>query len=384
MEQLFYRAPGGTGRYTARLAASIADEFSSDEVVPFMAWHTSAAMKSTFKRWRLEEAPLGPAVRLPLPRPALYEAWNTLDFPGPGAVAKNIRNADVIHSPTVAVPPARCPLVVSVHDAGPFLFPSMYTKRGLRWHTKAMGLVAERAELVICASEAAREEIARFSPVPAERLRVVPHGVDAVQATEAETQRALVHYGLAGVPYVLWVGSLEPRKNVTTLVLAFAKLAKARNTAAALVLVGPIGWLHEGIVPSAARAELGERLRVLGEVPESDLRCLYAGASVFAFPSLHEGFGLPVLEAMAQGTPVACSDLPVLREVTAGAAVFVEAQDVDAWAEALSSLAQDSQSDSGAAPELVAAGKKRAAELSWDKAARATHAVYEEALRRRS
>jgi glycosyltransferase involved in cell wall biosynthesis len=376
VEQLFYRVPGGTGRYTAALARALAEEFSGDEVVPFLAWHSGAEVAATFARWQLDKAPLARPARLPLPRPALYEAWARIPFPGPGMFSARVRQADLAHAPTTAAPPTRCPLVVTVHDAGFALFPEAYTPRGLRWHKMSLERVSERASLVIVPTKAASEEIARLCLIPPERMRVVPNGVDNTRAEPAETEEVLGRYGLAPLSYVLWVGSLEPRKNVTTLVRAFAKLAP--SVPATLVLVGPKGWLHQGIVPTSAVAALGERLRLLGEVADSDLRCLYAGASVFAFPSLHEGFGLPVLEAMAQGAPVVCSELPVLREVSGGAAVFVGALDVDGWSEALASVLE-APSERRAA--LVEAGLQRAAELTWERTARETHAVYEEALR---
>jgi glycosyltransferase involved in cell wall biosynthesis len=376
VEQLFYRVPGGTGRYTARLAWALASEFSGDEVVPFLAWHSTPEVAATFARWQLDTARFASPTRLPFPRQVLYEAWARSSFPDPGLFSAKVREADLVHAPTMAAPPVRQPLVVTVHDAGFAVFPEAYTQRSLKWHKMSMERVAERARLVIAPSQAASEEIARLCLIPSERIRVVPNGVDNVQASQAETEEALKRYGLSRYGYVLWVGSLEPRKNVTTLVRAFAKLPPSLGTV--LVLVGPPGWLERGIVPASAAAELSERLRLLGHVPESDLRCLYAGASVFAFPSLHEGFGLPVLEAMAQGAPVVCSDIPALRELSGGAAVFVGALDVGGWAEALASFLEAGREQRAA---LTEAGRKRASLFSWARTARETHAVYEEALR---
>jgi len=141
-----------------------------------------------------------------------------------------------------------------------------------------------------------------------------------------------------------------------------------------LVLAGPLGWRHQGLISDQDRAVLGDRLLVVGPVGDPDLRALYAGASLFAFPSTHEGFGLPVLEAMVQGAPVACSDIEALREVTGGAAVLVPADDPVRWAETVTEVV----SDEGRAASLRAAGYERAKEFSWEKMARATHAVYEE------
>ncbi|MGH9105447.1 MAG: glycosyltransferase family 4 protein [Acidimicrobiales bacterium] len=389
VEQLFYRAPGGTGRYAARLVSSLAREFSGDLIVPFSAWHRRGEAEEVFTRFGLPSDAAARLVRAPLPRPALFEAWNSLAFPGPGLLSSKLRGADVVHAPLLAVPPVRCPLVVTVHDTGFALFPESYPRRGLRFHSRALQRVAGRAKLVVTATHAAAAEIVEHSRIREDRLRVVPHGVDHRVATPEEKGRALERYGLGNVPYVLWVGSLEPRKNVGAVVRAFARLGAGHPMSAGrpvsagraawahrLVLAGPLGWLHQGLIADSERAALGERLRILGAVGEDDLRGLYAGAALFAFPSLHEGFGMPALEAMVQGTPVVCSDLPALREVTGGAAVLVPPDDIDQWAGAIEEVAAP-----GARREaLVSAGLDRAREFSWGATARMTHRVYEEAL----
>ena len=129
-----------------------------------------------------------------------------------------------------------------------------------------------------------------------------------------------------------------------------------------LVLAGPAGWGDGGSVPSDVRAGLGDRLRLLGPVRAAELAALYRGADLFAFPSRHEGFGLPVLEAMAQGTPVVCADIPALREVAGGAARLVPAADVAAWVDAITTALDDRAEHQ----RLAAAGLKRAAELPWE------------------
>jgi alpha-1,3-rhamnosyl/mannosyltransferase len=183
---------------------------------------------------------------------------------------------------------------------------------------------------------------------------------------------------------VFWLGSLEPRKNVAVLVSAFAQLLAAQpDLPHRLVLAGSSGWLEEGLVPPREQAVLRQRdrLRVLGPVPDDQLRALYAGAALFAFPSRHEGFGLPVLEAMAQGTPVLCADIPALREVAGGAARLVPPMDVEAWVAALGDLLEGAAHDPADITQpMAAAGRARAASLSWERCIGSTHAVYTEAL----
>jgi glycosyltransferase involved in cell wall biosynthesis len=181
---------------------------------------------------------------------------------------------------------------------------------------------------------------------------------------------------LDDVPYVLWIGSLEPRKNVRLLVDAFSRWAADADLPHRLVLAGPGGWLEdEASVLAPARA-LGDRVRTVGRVGDPVLRALYRGADVFAFPSRHEGFGIPVLEAMAQETAVIAADIPPVRETATGAAVLLSPDDPAAWVAALDNLLHDPNERA----RLGAAGRERAQQYSWTRCAEATRAVYREAL----
>jgi glycosyltransferase involved in cell wall biosynthesis len=375
VEQLFYRAPGGTGRYTARLTAEIAR--AGDTVVPFLAWHRRADVAAAFRRHGIDSVDPDRAVRLPLPRPLLFDAWNTLGAPAPQGLSRAIRSAEIIHAPSVAVPPVKgVPLVVSIHDAGFAVFPEAYPARGLRFHVAGVRRAAQWADAVIAPTEAAAEEIVANSPVRRSQIRVVPHGVDRRLADLVTLADVLARRRLDDAPYVFWVGSLDPRKNVGTLVAAMARLVRDGGFPHRLVLAGPAGWKDEHLFSDADLAVLGDRLRVLGRVDDEELLCLYAGAACFAFPSLHEGFGFPVLEAMVQGTPVVCADIPTLREVAGDAALLVAPTDVEAWAEALAAVT----GDAGRRQGLASAGTTRAAEFTWDRTVAETRAIYRELL----
>jgi glycosyltransferase involved in cell wall biosynthesis len=368
VEQLLYRSPGGIGRYTAQLA-----NLPDVDVVPFAARHRRATLDAALEAAGVRSRRV---LIQPLPRPLLYEAWHRWDRP-----ALRVGDVDVVHAPSVAVPPrGRAPLVVTVHDAAAELFPEAFPARGLRFHRQGLAAAAARADLVITVSHAAAAEITERTPIPAERVRVVPNGVDAPALDPAAAEAARARLGLAGRPYVLWVGSLEPRKGVGTLVAAMAALARRRggNVPAPrplLVLAGYPGWLSDAVVDAADRAALGDDLVQVGRVAEADLWALYAGAELLAFPSVHEGFGLPPVEAMAVGTPVIASDLPVLREVGGPAARYVPAGDTDAWAEAIAGLLADPPAGGPAA----AAGRERAARFSVAAHQEGTLAVYREA-----
>ena len=275
---------------------------------------------------------VGRAVVLRLPRPVLYEAWLRLGWPR----LPPLGGAQLVHAPSVAVPPrSGVPLAVTVHDAAPERFPGAFPARGRRFHRQGLHAAARRADLVLTVSAAAAEEITTFSTIPPDRIRVVHNGIDPPALSAARRRSILEGWGLADRPYVLWVGSLEPRKGVDTLVAAMARLRSRRAAGPAeqplLVLAGYPGWSSDDLLAPPDRAALGSELRQLGPVGEAELWSLYGGASVFAFPSRHEGFGLPVLEAMSQGTAVVASDIPPIREIAGGVARLVAAGDVDAW-----------------------------------------------------
>jgi glycosyltransferase involved in cell wall biosynthesis len=345
------------------LVTLLPSQFPGDEVLAFTARHSRA---------EIDHVSPG-AVRLPVPRPVLYEAWNTFGAPRLEWLSPSLGAADVVHAPSVAVPPrGRAPLVVTVHDVAPLLYPAAFPAHGRWFHARGLAAAARRADLVITVSQSARAEIVAHTAIPGDRIRVVPNGVDHVAAGAGEVAAAVARHGLEGAPYVLWVGTVEPRKDVATLVRAVARLSGS----ARLVLAGPSGWLSEGLLPQPEVDLLGDRLRRLGPVDNAELRALYAGATVFALPSRHEGFGLPVLEAMAQGTPVLCSAIPSLREVAGGAARLAPVGDVDGWASALQDLLADDQVRAA----LAAAGLARSAEFSWARTVAGTRAVYVEAL----
>ena len=200
------------------------------------------------------------------------------------------------------MPPASRPIVLTVHDLAYLDYPQMFTRAGLRFFERAFELALADATMVLCSSLAtlARCREAGFDDA---RLRHVPLGVEITPVSEAVVAEALARFGLRR-GYVLWTGTVEPRKNLPTLLRAFAAMEGLVD----LVLVGPPGWNEdlESILGALPRG-VQERIKRLGWVPRDDLAALYAGAGVFCFPSLLEGFGFPVVEAMAHGTPVVTS-----------------------------------------------------------------------------
>lgn len=373
IEQLLHRPPGGIGRYTAELVRLLPEPGPGDtgiEIVPFVARHRQAAVATALGAFGVPDADV---VRLLLPRPVLYDTWNLLGYPPLGFLHRNLRDLDLVHAPSLAIPPrSGVPLIVTVHDAAALVFPETYTRRGRWFHARGSAAAARRADLVIAPTHAAADEIAEHTPIPLDRMRVVPHGVAQHVVGEGVVAATRQTLGVGEDPYVLWVGTFEPRKNVPVLVEAFRAVIATQDLPHRLVLVGPHGWLDaEDTIREHAR-ELGDRIHFTGPVRADRLVALYRGADLLAFPSLHEGFGLPVLEAMAQSTAVLCSDIPVLREVAGDAAEFAPARDPGMWSEALVSLLRD---DSARA-KLAARGRERAAQFTWERCAARTRAVY--------
>jgi glycosyltransferase involved in cell wall biosynthesis len=366
VEQLLDDAPGGIGRYVAELATRLPDH--DVEVVGFTARHPRRRVERAMRAYGLDA--IEPVI-LTLPRPVLYDAWHVARAFGP---VPRVGMVDLVHAPSLAVPPgSSVPLVVTAHDAAPLTMPETFTRRGRWFHQRGFAAAAQRADIVITVSEFSAEEIAAHTAIPRDRIRVVPNGVDLEPATAKEVQRALHTFGLDDRPYVFWLGTSQPRKNVRLLIDAFAQVVKGTSVEHRLVLAGASGWLVDD---EAAVRALGDRARLLGPVPEMHLASLFAGADLFAFPSRHEGFGIPVLEAMAQQTAVVCGDIPALREVAGDAARFVGPDDVDGWAHALIELLTDERQRA----DLVARGCAHAPRYSWDRCAAETAAVYREVV----
>lgn len=300
--------------------------------------------------------------QLPLPRVALYEAWHRLRRP---RVERTTGPVDVIHATTFAIPPRSAPLVVTIHDLAFLSEPAHFTRRGLKFFRRGLELARAEAALVLCPSEATLEHCVAEG-FERSRLRMTPMGVEVAEASEKDIATTTSRYGLER-PYIMWSGTVEPRKNLPRLVRAYASLDPGHD----LVLVGPAGW-NEELAPLIE--PLGDRVKALGFVPHADLGPLYAGASIFCFPSLSEGFGLPVLEAMAQGTPVVTSKGTSTEEVAGDAGVLVDAYDADSIAGGMSQLLNDGD----LMTKLRAAGKLRAADYPWARTARLIADCYQE------
>jgi glycosyltransferase involved in cell wall biosynthesis len=273
------------------------------------------------------------------------------------------------------------PFVLTIHDASLFLFSNYHPRARLMTIRAILPVIARRAAAVITVSEHARRDLVRVLGLPGEKVHVVQEAAPASFRPVTDGARLAGLRRKYGLPeeFILYVGTLEPRKNLGRLVRAL-KRVREEGRRHHLVMVGEVGWMMEGFAQEIEELGLEDVVHLTGFVPTEDLPGLYSLATVFAFPSLYEGFGLPPLEAMACGTPVLTSNNSSLAEVCGEAAYLVEPQDEDALVEGLRRLLGDAE----LRLELARRGVERARSFSWERAAEETAAIYSQVLGRSS
>ena len=359
VEQCWHTVPGGTAVAAVGMAAALSD-LPDITVTGIAARHARPPADGP--------VPPVPVAHSRLPRPALYEAWHRTGRPrveNIGADPGSKGGLSLVHASGGAVPATRLPLVATIHDLGWRHEPGHSTKRGRRLF-EAWLEDARHAAHVTCPSRATRADLlaADFGP---DRVSVIPLGADPVGVDPSASAALRSHYGIDG-PFVLWVGTTEPRKNLVRLVSAMEQIPDVP-----LVLVGPAGWKEDA---ARVTAPLGERARIVGRVDEATKHAWYAAADVFAMPSLLEGFGLPVLEAMGHATPVVTSAGTATAEVVGDAGITVDPTDADAIAGAITGLLANPDE----AARLGSAGRDRSTTMTWSAAATATADVYRQVL----
>lgn len=289
------------------------------------------------------------------------------------------RPPDVLFVPAHVLPlfHPRCS-VVTVHDLGYLSYPEAHRpadRRYLDWSTRWN---AQHAAAVLADSAATKADLMRAYGIDGRKVHVVYLGRDEALAPVRDAARlaaARERYGIAG-RYLLYVGTLQPRKNLARVLDAFSRIAGQPGAAGVqLVLAGKRGWLYDDLFAQVKRLGLAERVFFPGYIPDEDLPALQSGALAFVFPSLYEGFGIPVLEAGACGVPVITSNTSSLPEVAGDAALLVDPHDIDAIAAAMLRLVEDD----ALRAELARRGLENVKRFSWEKCAQETLAVLEEA-----
>lgn len=296
------------------------------------------------------------------------QCWKTIDWPPFDWFAGQ---ADLYHFPNFIIPPlTRGKAVVTIHDVSFLRYPAFAEARNLAFLTARIARTVQRAEAIITDSQFSAREIAQLLNVSPAKLAAIPLGISE-QLTPPPTDRVAAWRRRQGLtrPYLLMVGTLEPRKNHAFLIRVFERLTDFDGL---LVIAGMRGWRYEPILAQMRNSRRAADIRYLDYVADDDLPALYAGAELFLFPSLYEGFGFPPLEAMACGTPVLASAAGSLEEILGDGARLLREFDPDAWAAEIRRLL----ADPAARQAGIDKGRRQAALYRWQETARRTWELY--------
>jgi glycosyltransferase involved in cell wall biosynthesis len=378
VDQLYAPAPGGMGAYIRELVPALA---RADPALDITLFHARFEPDIEGGPERSDRAPTEvpeswmrafPVQELSAGIQRLYPSWAIARRP---TLPGNLSALGLLHSPSpAAVPPAGQGqrLIVTVHDLAFVVHPELFPRRWRLMYRVALARAARSADAIIAVSRHTAEDLTRRTRVDPRRVHVVPNAA-SLPLTTADVDQTLTRLKIHR-PFVLYVGTLEPRKNLVRLVRAYRRLA-GRGLPHSLVLSGPVGWHPQELMSEIALEAPGE-IYLTGALSPADRDALYRGAASFAYPSLYEGFGLPVLEAMARGVPCVVSTSSSLPEVAGEAALLVDPRSVAGLAEALERLV----TDEALAARLREAGLARAARYSWEETARRTLEVYKSVL----
>ena len=360
----------GIGRYTRGLVKALARLDAEN-------WYTLLVLGRSGAHFTPAKLPANFRLRFgPISDRWATVMWYRLNLPIP--VDFFTGRTDLFHGPSFTLPPSFTPSILTVHDLSFLRYPPGAHPALLSWLTKAVPRSLQRARHVLADSESTRADLIELLNIPANQITVIGAGVEERFQPVTDPKilaNVRARYQLPN-HFVLSVSTLEPRKNFTGLIAAFnhlvATAGKSSTADLHLVIAGGKGWLYDDVFAAAKASPVQERIHFTGYVDDADLPALYSLATLFAFPSHYEGFGIPVLEAMACGTPVVCADNSSLPEVAGDAAVLVEATDTDALVDAMRLLLIDTS----LRERLVRRGYKQARKFTWEKAARRLLAVY--------
>ena len=363
----------GIGRYTRELVRSLIEHDSNYEYRLISA-RTTTNISDDDPIRGAENATLR---TLWLNDRWLYRLWHRFHVPLRAEWLTG--KIDLYHSPDYVLPPlnSSLPAVLTVHDLSFVHHPEAFEQPLLRFLNNAVPRSIKRATHVLADSAASKEDLQKVWNIPEAKISVVYSGVSPhfhpVIGKKA-LQDTLQKYNLVDKPYVLSVGTLQPRKNYEMLVRAFRPVSE--ETPHTLVIVGGKGWMYDQIQVEVNRLGLSNRVQLLGFANDADLPALYSGAALFVFPSLYEGFGLPLLEAMACGVPVISSDASSLPEVTGEASIMLSPDDQEGWSREIIDLLEDPDRRT----EMVAAGFLQARRFSWQESAENVIKIYRKLL----
>ncbi len=360
---------GGIGRYTRDLVAALAEQDRATDYRLFVAGSVDTERMRT-------PAPNFHWVTTSLDPVWLARLWHRFHVPLP--IERWTGDIRLLHAPDFTLPPVRrrTKTILTVHDLS-FIREPWTAAPGLRSYLgRVVPRSIARADCILADSESTRQDLIEIYRTSDLKIRVLYSGVpDQFYPIQDQVliKRTLDHYGIGSDPFILAVGTIQPRKNYDRLIEAFHQIGR-RDVK--LVIAGARGWLDSPLYRRVAELKMEQDVQFLGFVPDHDLPILYSAARVFAFPSLYEGFGLPPLEAMACGAPVLTSNRSSLPEVVGDAALMVDPYDVEAIKQALIRLLDDE----GLRNMLINRGQLRAQRFTWRTAARQLREIYAEIL----
>ena len=366
------RQGGGIGRYTRNLVRALAELDAENDYTLFVAggWGEGDGLGPWPVNFRVRSVPFSDRW--------VHLLWQRLRLPIP--VQAVTGSLDLFHSPDFVLPPTgRTPALLTVHDLSFLRVPECYVPAFRRYLEGAVARATSQADHILADSESTKRDLEDLLEIEPQRVTVLYPGVeDRFQPIRtAEVLRAARERYALPEHFVLGLSTIQPRKNFAGLLEGYRRLVQSRSHDPAvadlqLVIAGGKGWMVEDALAALDEPGLRERVHLTGFFADKDLPALYNLAAVFAFPSWYEGFGLPVLEAMACGTPVVCADNSSLPEVAAGAALIVDAADTDALTEALYRVLCEDDLRT----EMASAGLEKAKAFSWSRAARQLLAMY--------
>ena len=309
-----------------------------------------------------------------------YEVFSSKKLWTMLGLSKKLMNydLDVFFSPTHYLPLyTKAPSVIAILDVSYLFFPKLFRKKDLYQLKTWGGFSIRKAKKIITISNSSKNDIIKMYKVPAGKIEVVYPGIKGPEFKNQNMDELNKKFGISS-PYILFVGTLQPRKNIAKLIQAFSLLKYgAKNKELELVVVGKKGWQYEEILNAPKKYGVENRVKFLDNVTDEDLPSLYKNAVCFCLPSLYEGFGLPVLEAMQYGCPVATSNVSSLPEAGGDAAVYFDPNDPDDIAKSLESIIQNEE----LRDKLIKKGYEQVKKFSWEKAADKTLQILESVAR---
>lgn len=364
----------GIGRYTYELARRLPEA----EAVKEILYHRTGLLSKTFPE-RPNESPFQQSSQ----RVRQVLAKSSIIVRGVRKLQRTARTYQlkrhkdfVYHGPNYYLPIFEGPCVCTIHDLSIFMWPECHPKERVKILREEIPLSLQRASVILTDSEFTKKEVASYFNWPENRIVAAPLAASPVfhQRTNSEIALVVSKWNLTPKRYALYVGTLDPRKNIDLILTAYERMADGDRLAMPLIVAGFKGWKSENTIARLRKGADAGWATYLGFVSEADLPVLYSGARVFLFPSLYEGFGLPVLEAMASGVPVICSNASSLPEVVgeSAAAFMVDPDDIDQFCQTLDRAINDDEWCNEAAIN----GVGRAKQFTWEKTVAATLSAY--------